>query len=97
MCAGDFVQAVRNFRRVESAAQHLGSEHADAAADGAGGKHFLNHLVIVIDGDVKILAAASFSDSVPPGAVSSRAATRVVVVTTVPASFFGSCFIEVST
>ena len=54
--AGHFVQAVGDFGGVEPAAEHLGSEHTDAAADRAGGKDFLNHLVIVIDRDVEILA-----------------------------------------
>ena len=42
--AGDFVQAVSNFGGVKSAAQHLRGQHAYAAADGAGGKDFLDHL-----------------------------------------------------
>ena len=54
--AGYFVQAVGDFGGVKTAAQHLGSQHADAAADGAGGKDFLNHLVVVIHGDVEVLA-----------------------------------------
>src|SRR5688572_16823201 len=54
--AGDFVQAVSDFCRVESATQHLRSEHANAATDGAGGKYFLNHLIVVIDGDVEVLS-----------------------------------------
>ena len=54
--AGYFVQAVGNFGGVETAAQHLGSQHPDTAADGTGGKDFLNHLVVVIDGDVQILS-----------------------------------------
>src|SRR5712692_5656567 len=54
--ARHFVQAIGNFRRVKSTAQHLGSQHADTAADGTGGKDLLNHLVIVIDGDVEVLS-----------------------------------------
>src|SRR6266496_6289785 len=61
--AGYFVQAVSDFRRVESAAQHLGSQHADAAADRTRSKNFLNHLAIVIDGDIKVLAV----ERNPPG------------------------------
>ena len=54
--AGHLVETVSNFSRVETTAQHLRRQQAHAAADWAGGKHFLNHLAIVIDGDVKILA-----------------------------------------
>ena len=54
--AGDFVQAVGDFGGIETAAQHLRSQQAHAAADWTGGKHFLNHLAVVIDGDVKVLA-----------------------------------------
>src|SRR5258706_5810901 len=54
--AGDFVQAVADFRGIESAAQHLRSQHAYAAPDGPGGKDFRNHLVVVVYCHVKILA-----------------------------------------
>src|SRR5437879_7385295 len=54
--ASYFVQAVSNLRRIKSAAQHFGSQHADTAADGTGGKNFLNHLAIMIDRDVEILS-----------------------------------------
>ena len=42
--------------RVETAAQHLRSQQAHAAADWTSRKNLLNHLAIVIDGDVEVLA-----------------------------------------
>src|SRR5262252_4610315 len=54
--AGHLVQAVSDFGRVESTAQHLGSQHTDTAADRAGGEYLLNHVVVMIYGDVEVLA-----------------------------------------
>src|SRR5215813_1948396 len=54
--AGHFVQTVSDLGGVETAAQHLRSQHADAAADRAGGEDFGNHFFIVIDSDVEVLA-----------------------------------------
>ena len=69
--AGHLVQAVGNFRRVESAAQHLRSQHAHAATDRAGGKDFLDHFVVVIDRDIKVLAI----ERNPPGRATQLART----------------------
>ena len=49
-------KTVSNFRGIETTAQHLRSQQAHAARDWTSGKHFLNHLAIVIDGDVEVLA-----------------------------------------
>src|SRR6266705_5069679 len=56
MRARNLVQAVSDFRRVESSAQHLGSQHADAPTNWTGGKDFLNHLAIVVDRHIEILS-----------------------------------------
>src|SRR4029077_7157568 len=50
-----FVKTVSNFSSIESTAQHLRSQQSHAATDWTGSKHFLNHLAIVVDGDVKVL------------------------------------------
>src|SRR5712672_2003661 len=55
MRARDFVKTVSNFGRIGTGAQRLRRQQAHTAADWTSGKHFLNHLAIVIDGDVKVL------------------------------------------
>jgi hypothetical protein len=55
VCTRHLVETVSNFRRIETTAQHLRSQQSHAATDWTGSKHFLNHLAIVIDGDVEVL------------------------------------------
>ena len=53
--ARHLVKTVSNFSSIETTAQHLRSQQSHAATDWTGSKHFLNHLAIVIDGNVEVL------------------------------------------
>src|SRR5215217_6693767 len=55
MRARNFIQTVRHFRSVETATQHLRREQAHATADWTSCKHFLDHLSVVVNGNVEIL------------------------------------------
>lgn len=65
MGAGGGIERAGDFASMKTAAEHFGSEFADTGRDGTGDEDLHDVIVVVVDGDIKVL---SVKGNLPGGA-----------------------------